>query len=50
MIDVSKIDEKRIKIDTDLLELSIIIIRTVAVRNNFRNLHYFLRLFHSKAY
>ena len=47
---MNRIDERRIKINTDLLKLSIIIIRTVVVRNIFRNSHYFLHLFHSKAY
>ena len=50
MINVSKINEKRIKINTDLLKLSIIIIRIVIIRNILRNLHHFLRLFHSKIY
>ena len=50
MIDVSRIDERRIKIDTDLLKLLIIIIRTVVVRNNLRNSHHLLCLLHLKAY
>ena len=50
MIAVSKINEKRIKININFLKLSIIIIRTVVIRNIFQNSHHFLRLFHSKIY
>ena len=47
---MNKVNEKRIKINTDLLKLSIIIIRIIVVKNILRNLHYFLRLFYSKVY
>ena len=47
---MNKIDERRIKIDTDLLKLSIIIIRIIIVKNIFRNSHHLLRLLHSKVY
>ena len=50
MIDVSRIDERRIKINTNLLKLLIIIIRTVVIKNIFRNLYHFFRLLHSKVY
>ena len=50
MIIINRIDEKKIKINTNLLELLIIIIRTVIVKNIFRNSHQFLRLLHSKVY
>ena len=47
---MNKVDEKRIKINIDFLKLSIIIIRTVIIRNIFQNSQHFLRLFHSKTY
>ena len=50
MITVNRINERRIKINTDFLKLLIIIIRTVVVKNIFRNSYHFLRLFHSKIY
>ena len=50
MIEINKIDERRIKININLLKLSIIIIRIIIVKNIFRNLHHFLRLLHSKVY
>ena len=50
MIVVNKIDEKRIKVNINFLKLSIVIIRTIVVKNIFRNLYHFLRLFHSKVY
>ena len=50
MIEMNKIDERRIKVNTDFLKLSIIIIRIVVVRNILRNSHHFFRLLHSKAY
>ena len=50
MIAVNKIDERKIKININFLKLLIIIIRIVVVKNTFRNLHYFLRLLHSKIY
>ena len=50
MIDVNKIDKKRIKININLLKLSIIIIRIVVVKNILRNSHHFLHLLHSKVY
>ena len=50
MIDVSRINEKRIKIDMNLLKLSIIIIRIIVVKNTFRKSHHLFRLLHSKTY
>ena len=50
MIDVNKINERKIKINTNLLKLLIITIRTVVVKNNLRNLHHLFRLLHSKIY
>ena len=50
MINVSRIDEKKIKINTDFLKLLIIIIRIVVIKNNFYNLHHLFCLFHSKIY
>ena len=50
MINVNKIDERKINININFLKLLIIIIRIVVVRNNFRNLRHFLRLLHSKVY
>ena len=47
---MNKIDERKIKINTDFLKLSIIIIRIIVVKNIFRNLHHFFRLFHLKVY
>ena len=47
---MNKIDKRRIKIDTSFLKLSIIIIRTVVVRNIFRNLHHLFRLLYLKVY
>ena len=50
MIDINRINEKKIKINTNFLKLLIIIIRIVAVKNNFRNSYHLLRLLHSKVY
>ena len=50
MIEVNKIDKRRIKIDTNFLKLLIIIIRIVVVKNIFRNSYHFLRLLYSKVY
>ena len=50
MIEINKIDEKKIKIDINLLKLSIIIIRIIDVKNILRNLHHFFRLLHLKIY
>ena len=47
---MSRIDERRIKININFLKLSIIIIRIVVVKNILRNLHHFLHLFHLKVY
>ena len=50
MIEMSRIDKKKMKININFLKLSIIIIRTVVVKNIFRNLYSFFRLLHSKVY
>ena len=50
IINVNKINEKKIKINTNFLKLLIIIICIVVVKNIFRNLHHLLRLLHSKIY
>ena len=50
MIDVSRINKRRIKININLLKLLIIIIRIIVVKNNFQNSHHFFRLLHSKVY
>ena len=50
MIEINKIDKKRIKINTSFLKLLINIIRIVIVKNIFRNSYHFFRLFHSKVY
>ena len=50
MIEMNKIDEKRIKININFLKLLIIIIRIIVVKNIFRNSHHFFYLFHSKVY
>ena len=50
MINVNKIDGKKIKINTNFLKLLIIIIRTVVIKNIFRKLYHFSRLFHLKIY
>ena len=47
---MNKIDERRIKININLLKLLIITICIVVVKNIFRNLYYLLFLFHSKVY
>ena len=47
---MSRIDERKIKINTNFLKLSIIIIRPVVVKNIFRNSHHLLRLLHLKVY
>ena len=50
MINVNKIDEKKIKINVNLLKLLIIIICIIVLKNIFRNSHYLFRLLHSKIY
>ena len=50
MINVNRIDERKIKININLLKLLIIIIRIIVVKNIFRKLYYFFRLLHSKVY
>ena len=47
---MSKVDERKIKINTNFLKLLIIIIRIIVIKNIFRNSHYSLRLLHSKIY
>ena len=50
MIDINRINEKRIKINKNFSKLLIIIIRIVVVKNVFQNLHHFFQLFSLKNY
>ena len=50
MIEIIKVDERRTKVNTNSLKLLIIIIRTVVIKNIFRNSHHLLCLLHSKTH